>query len=109
MSMFTPKDRRAHANAVGYHGAPVKADSAFDEPTQRAYNRGVADVLNNQTMGYLLGKNSPLSESEKATIKDENKRMREAPTPQARNAVKAERAARLDAKKNPAPKKGNKK
>lgn len=69
MAKFTAKERREHATAVGYHGAPVKADSQFSEEQQRAYNRGVADTLNRQTIGYLLGKNSPLSEAEKAQMR----------------------------------------
>ena len=107
MPVFTPKERREHANAVGYRDAPVKADSKYTEEEQRAYNRGVADVLNDQAMRYVLGKNSPLSEAEKTQIKAENKAMRKA-TPIERAKIKAERQARVAAKRN-APTKGRKK
>lgn len=107
MPVFTPKERREHANAVGYRDAPVKADSKYTEEEQRAYNRGVADVLNDQAMRYVLGKNSPLSAEEKAQIKAENKAMRKA-TPIERAKIKAERQARVAAKRN-APPKGRKK
>lgn len=107
MPIFTPKERREHANAVGYRDAPVKAGSKYTEEEQRAYNRGVADVLNDQAMRYVLGKNSPLSEAEKTQIKAENKAMRKA-TPIERAKIKAERQARIAAKSN-APTKGRKK
>ena len=108
MPIFTPKERREHANAVGYRDAPVKADSKYTEEEQRAYNRGVADVLNDQAMRYVLGKNSPLSAEEKAQIKAENKAMRKA-TPIERAKIKAERQARVAAKKMPAKSGGRKK
>ncbi len=107
MPIFTPKERREHANAVGYHDAPVKPDSKYTEEEQRAYNRGVADVLNDQAMRHVLGKNSPLSAEEKAQIKAENKAMRKA-TPIERAKIKAEGQARMAAKRN-APTKGRKK
>lgn len=112
MPVFTPKERRAHANAVGYGNAPVKPDSRFSEEQQRAYNRGVADTLNDQTMRFLLGKNSPLSEAEKQQIKAENKEMRSA-TPERREEIKQARQARVAASRQPrqqsAPAKGKRK
>lgn len=69
MAKFTPKERREHATAVGYHNAPVKADSKYTEAEQRAYNRGVADVMNEQAVAFMLGKNSPLSATEKAELR----------------------------------------
>ena len=78
MPIFSAKERRAHYNGVGYGNAPVKKDSQYPEEIQRAYARGQADALNRQAMAAVLGKNSKLSDEEKATIRQENKEMRAA-------------------------------
>ncbi len=95
MPVFTPKERRAHYNNVGYHDAPVKANSKFSEAEQRSYARGQADARNEQVTSYLLGKNSPLTDKEKAPIKAENREMRKA-TPERRAEIKAARQARAE-------------
>ena len=94
MPVFTPKERRAHYNNVGYHDAPVKANSKFSEAEQRSYARGQADARNEQVTSYLLGKNSPLTDKEKAQIKAENREMRN--TPERRAEIKAARQARAE-------------
>ncbi len=93
MPVFTPKERRAHYNNVGYKNAPVKANSQFSESEQRAYARGQADARNEQAVSFLLGKNSPLSEKEKQQFKAERKEMRTA-TPERRAEISAARQAR---------------
>lgn len=95
MPHFTPKERRAHYNQIGYGGAAVKADSRFTEEEQRAYARGQADARNEAAMAYMLGKNSPLSDAEKAQLKQENKELRRA-MPERREEIKTARRARAD-------------
>lgn len=105
MPIFTPKERRAHYNQVGYSNAPVKANSQFAESEQRAYARGQADARNEQAVAYLLGKNSPLTEKEKQQFKAERKEMRTA-TPERRAEIKAARQSRAMARTKPSSKRG---
>lgn len=77
MPVYTPKERRAHYTGVANGTIPPKADSKFSAQEQIAYAKGQRDARNDQTMGYLLGKNSPLSAAEKQKLKDNRKATRE--------------------------------
>lgn len=78
MPIYTPKERRAHYNNIAYGNAAVKADSKFSEAEQRAYAKGQADARNEQAKSAMLGKNSPLSDAEKAQLRQEDSAIRQA-------------------------------
>ncbi len=102
MPIYTPKERRAHYNAVAYGNAAVKADSKYSESEQRAYAKGQADARNEQAKAAVLGKHSSLSAAEKEKIRQEDRVIRQALKDghlAAANAIKKERQQRMASKR----------
>ncbi len=96
MPIYTPKERRAHYNAVAYGNAAVKADSKYSESEQRAYAKGQADARNEQAKVYVLGKYSSLSAAEKEKIRQEDRVIRQAYKDGQRNLATVIKKARRD-------------
>lgn len=78
MPIFSWKEKRKHYTAVANGTKPVKANSKFTPEEQRAYARGQRDAMNDQAVGFVLGKNSKLSAAEKQALKDKRKAERKA-------------------------------
>lgn len=76
--MFSTKEKRAHYTGVANGTIPTKKDSKYSDAEQRAYARGQRDALNDQVVGYVLGKNSNLSAAEKQAFKEKRRADRKA-------------------------------
>ena len=78
---FTPKEKHAYYTGVANGKIAPKENSSVSAQSQKDYARGQRDARNEMAISYLLGKNSPLSDKQKAEmkakIKEKNKTFRE--------------------------------
>ena len=66
---FTPKEKKDYYTGVANGSIAPKENSKYSAQSQIDYARGQRDARNESNINYLLGKNSHLSEKEKAKLK----------------------------------------
>lgn len=62
---FSSKEKRKHYTE--------RAKDTSLTPEQQAYAKGQRDARNDELMGFLLGRNSPLSQEQKSDIKSKRR------------------------------------